>query len=90
MTLSAIATLLVENFSLNVEKLTYLFSNYKQSKEHRVYKGIVPEYLKDRPWNVILHCLDQQATSIKFREEDSECGHHQWQVQSKKQKGEKC
>ena len=36
------------------------------------YKGIVPDYLQDRPRSVILHCLDRQATSMKFKEEDVE------------------
>lgn len=71
MTLSAVATLLVEDFLPECRK-TYLFNNYKQSNEYRSYKGIVPDYLQDRPRSVILHCLDRQATSMKFKEEDVE------------------
>ena len=71
MTLSAVATLLVEDFLSECRK-TYLFNNYKQSKEYRSYKGIVPDYLQDRPQSVILHCLHRQATSMKFKEEDIE------------------
>ena len=71
MTLSAVAILLVEDFLPECRK-TYLFNNYKQSNEYRTYKDIVPDYLQDRPRNVILHCLDRQATSMKFEEEDIE------------------
>lgn len=71
MTLSAVATLLVEDFLPECRK-TYLFNNYKQSGVYRTYRDIVPEYLRDRPRNVILHCLDRQATSMKFNEEDIE------------------
>ena len=67
MTLSAIATLLVEHFLPECRK-TYLFNNYRQSNVYRTYKDIVPEYLQDRPRNVILHCLDRQATSMKYDE----------------------
>ena len=57
MTLSAVATLLVEDFLPEYRK-TYLFNNYKQSSAYRTYRDIVPEYLQDHPRNVILHCLD--------------------------------
>ena len=68
-TLSAVATLLVEDFLPECRK-SYLFNNYKQSSAYRSYKDFVPEYLWDRPRNVILHCLDRRATSMKFKEGD--------------------
>ena len=49
---------------------TYLFNNFKQSNVYRTYNDIVPEYLQDRPRNVILHCLDRQATCMKYKETD--------------------
>lgn len=78
MTLSAIAKLLVEDYLPECRK-TYLFNNYKQSNMYRSYKDIVPEYLQDRPRNIILHCLDRQATSMQYKEEDivdvdADCG----------------
>ena len=69
MTLSSVAKLLVEDFLPESRKI-YLFKNYKQSSSYRSYKEIVPVYLRERPRNVILHCLHRQAGSLKFTEED--------------------
>ena len=48
MTLSAIATLIVENFLPDTYQ-KYLFLNYKQSTQYRSYRSIVPEYLHGNP-----------------------------------------
>ena len=71
MTPSAVASLTVEEFLPEAQK-TYLFRNYKQSSQYRNYKDLVPEYLRDRPRDVILHCLDRRANSMKFKEHDIE------------------
>ena len=48
MTLSSVATLLVEVFLPEMYQ-KYLFCNYKQSSEYRLYKSFVPVFLHDRP-----------------------------------------
>ena len=32
----------------------------------------MPDYLRDRPQDVILHCLDRRANSTKFKDSDIE------------------
>ena len=71
MTLSAVTSLIIEEFLPETRK-TYLFRNYKQSSQYRNYNDLVPEYLRDRPKDVILHCLDRRANSMKFKENDIE------------------
>ena len=69
MTLSAIATLLVEVF-LPETYQKYLFLNYKQSPEYRSYKSFVPDFLHGQPWSVIIHSLERRSKSLKFTKDD--------------------
>jgi len=62
MTLSAIATLLVESFLPDTYQ-KYLFLNYKQSTQYRSYRSIVPDYLHGKPRSVIIHCLERRSVS---------------------------
>ena len=64
-TVSAIATLLVEDY-LPTAYQKYLMQNYKQTSTYRTYNDFVPNYLRDRPRNIILHCLERTAKSNKF------------------------
>lgn len=61
MTLSAVATLLVEDFLPECRK-TYLFNNYKQSSVYRTYRDIVPARSSSK----------HHPTLMKFKEEDIE------------------
>ncbi len=65
MTLSGVATLLVEQFVPDMRQM-YVFKNYKQSGSYRSYNKFVPPYLQGRPKQVILHCLDRKSRSSKF------------------------
>ena len=69
MTLSAIATLIVEAF-LPETYQKYLFLNYKQSAQYRSYKSFVPEFLHGRPRSVIMHCLERRSKSLKYTQDD--------------------
>ena len=69
MTLSAIATLIVEIF-LPETYQKYLFLNYKQSTQYRSYKSFVPEFLHGRPRSVIMHCLERRSKSLKYTQDD--------------------
>lgn len=69
MTLSAVATLLVEVF-LPETYQKYLFLNYKQSPEYRSYKSFVPDFLHGRPRSVIIHSLERRSKSLKFTKDD--------------------
>ena len=48
----------------------YLFANFEQSSENRIYKDYIPVYLHNRPREVILHSLDRKASSACFTEDD--------------------
>lgn len=66
MSLSGVATLLVEQFVPDMRQM-YVFKNYKQSSAYRAYNDkLVPLYLQGRPRQVILHCLERKARSHKF------------------------
>ena len=69
MTLSAIATLIVESFLPDTYQ-KYLFLNYKQSTQYRSYRSIVPEYLHGKPRSVIIHCLERRSKSLKYIQGD--------------------
>ena len=69
MTLSAVATLIVEVF-LPESYQKYLFINYKQSSEYHSYKSFVPNFLHGRPRSVIISCMERQSKSLKYTEED--------------------
>lgn len=65
-TLSGIVSLCVEQFIPDMRQM-YVFKNYKQSSEYRVYNDkLVPAYLQCRPRNVILHCLERKYRSHKY------------------------
>ena len=69
MTLSAIATLLVEVF-LPETYQKYLFLNYKQSSEYRSYNSFIPDFLHNRPRSIIIHCMERRSKSLKYIKED--------------------
>lgn len=62
---SSIAAILVEDY-LPTAYQKYLLQNYKQMSTYRTYNDFVPEFLRDRPKNTILHCLERMARSNKF------------------------
>lgn len=69
MTLSAIATLIVETFLPDTYQ-KYLFMNYKQSAQYRSYKSFIPDFLHGRPRSVIIHSLERRSKSLKYTQED--------------------
>ena len=69
MTLSAIASLLIEYFLPEMCQ-KYLFLNYKQTSHYRSYKSFVPTFLHGRPRSVVLHCLERQTKSLKYTKDD--------------------
>ena len=69
MTLSAVATLIVEVF-LPETYQKYLFINYKQSSEYCSYKSFVSNFLHGQPRSVIISCMERQSKSLKYTEED--------------------
>ena len=68
-TLSEVMTILVETF-LPETYQKYLFQNYAMTTAYRPYNDIVPDFLRDRPRKVILHCMDRMRKSSKFKNED--------------------
>lgn len=69
MNLSSIVSLLIETF-LPALRQKYLFTNFEQSSENRMYKEYVPVYLHNRLREVILHSLDRKASFTRFTEDD--------------------
>lgn len=69
MTLSSIATILIEDYLPDAHQ-KYVFQNFRQSQHYRSYNVNIPAYLQGRPRNVILHCLDRKGSSNKFTSED--------------------
>ena len=69
MTLSSIATILIEDYLPDAHR-KYLFQNFQQSPHYRSYNDNIPAYLQGRPRNTILHCLDRKGSSNKFTAED--------------------
>ena len=69
LTLSGIATLLIEQF-LPAMWQKYILHNYKLSEEYRAYSHNIPDYLKGRPKSIILHCLERKAKCLKFISDD--------------------
>ena len=66
MTLSGIACLLVEQFLPDAHR-NYVLANVKVTEW---YQCFVPEFLRDRPRSVILHCLDRQTKARKYSAKD--------------------
>lgn len=69
MTLSSIATILIEDYLPDAHR-KYVFQNFQQSEHYRSYNENIPTYLQGCPRNVILHCLDRKGSSNKFTSED--------------------
>ena len=46
----------------------YLFQNYTMTTAYRPYHKDVPEFFRDCPHEVILHCMDRMRKSKKFEE----------------------
>ena len=68
-TLSQLAKLLYEEFVLETHH-KYLCLNYQMSETYRRYNDIVPDYLRERPRQVIIHCLEKKRSSSKKYTED--------------------
>ena len=68
-TFSGIITLLNEDYFPDSYR-KYVFLNFMQSDQYRLYNDIVPLYLQGRLKQVIIHCLDQKANSAKFDRSD--------------------
>ena len=68
-TVSAITAVLVEDY-LPTAYQKYLLQNYKQTSTYRTYNDFVPDFLRDRPRNTILHCLERMARGNKFTASD--------------------
>ena len=68
-TLSQLAKLLYEEFVPETHH-KYLYLNYQMSETYRRYNYIVPQYLRERPRQVIIHCLERKSSSKKYTEDD--------------------
>ena len=66
MNLSSIVSLLVETFLPALRQ----FANFEQSHLNHKYNDYIPSYLRIRPREVILHCLDQKASSARYTRND--------------------
>ena len=47
-----------------------IYLNYQMSETYRRYNDIVPHYLRERPRQVIIHCLERKSSSKKYTEDD--------------------
>ena len=65
-TLSQLAKLLYEEFVPETHH-KYLYLNYQMSQTYRRYNDIVPDYLRERPRQVIIH---RKSSSKKYTEDD--------------------
>ncbi len=43
---------------------------YQMTDTYRKYNDFVPEYLRGRPCQIIVHCLERKSSSRKYTEED--------------------
>lgn len=68
-TLSHLATVLYEEFVPETHH-KYLYLNYQMSETYRRYNDFVPDYLRERPRQVIIHCLERKSSSNKYTEDD--------------------
>ena len=48
----------------------YLFQNYAMTTAYRPYNEDIPDFLRDRPHKLVVHCMDRIRKSRKFRNED--------------------
>ena len=69
LTLSQLVILLYNEF-LPESHHKHLYLNYRMSSAHREYSDFIPEYLRGRPRQVIIHCLNRKSESMKYTEED--------------------
>ena len=72
-TLSSLVCLLVERFLPDAQQ-RYVLPNLKCSEWFRQYSDFVPDFLRERPRSVILHCLDRQSRSSKYCSDDVQAG----------------
>lgn len=69
--LSSVCAILIESFLPDAYQ-KYVCLNYMQSSQYRSYKSHVPDYLRDRPRNTVVHCLERRSKALKYCEEDIE------------------
>ena len=69
-TLTYITALLLDEVLPDMNQ-KYLFENYQMSSNYRTYNSsIVPDFLQDKPRELILHCLQRRQKSRKFSKGD--------------------
>ena len=68
-TLSEVITILVESFLPEMYQ-KYLFQNYAMTTAYRPYNEDIPDFLRDCPHKLVVHCTDRIRKSRKFRNED--------------------
>ena len=66
-TLSQLATVLYDEFIPETHH-KYLYLNYQMSDTYRTYNDIVPDYLRERPRQVIIHCLERKAAAESIQQ----------------------
>ena len=69
LTLSQLVIMLYDEF-IPESHHKYHYLNYRMSDSYRKYSDFVPEYLRGRPRQVIIQCLDRRSGSRKYTEED--------------------
>ncbi|XP_065196481.1 uncharacterized protein LOC135827972 [Sycon ciliatum] len=75
-------TIIIEQF-LPEQRDKYLKKNIMRLSSFRRYNDYVPVYLRDRPRNVILHCMEREQSSQEYMPENGEAaGDHQYNVKS--------
>ena len=67
-------TILIETFLPDMYQ-KYLFQNYAMTTAYRPYNDNIPDFLRDRPRKVVLHCMDRVRKSSKFKNEDIQTEH---------------
>ena len=67
-------TILIETFLPDMYQ-KYLFQNYAMTTVYRPYNDNIPDFLRDRPRKVVLHCMDRMRKSSKFKNEDIQTEH---------------
>ena len=68
-TLSQLAEVLYEDFVPETHH-KYLYLNYQMSDNYRRYNDFVPGFLRGRPRQVIIHCLERKSSSKKYTDDD--------------------
>ncbi len=70
-TLSELLSIVIDTY-LPGSYQKYLFKNYQMSETYRSYNQFVPSFLRGRPRNVIVHCLQRMKKSERFTTSDIE------------------